>query len=356
VRETTVSSTRMRSPDPFFGDKAVPSPAGLAGVGMTQAEALSRFGVYLFPWGKQPPTVRSLVDLALHAEALGYHSLHVPWHFTLPRAWIFPEFGNRYLLDPLVVLPAIVERTSRIRVSLNAAILPLLHPFFWAQYTASLDVHSGGRTIAGVAVGWWEEDFRIGLSSLQERGARMDESLEVLARLWAGESIEEPGRFWDVSGLTLDPKPVQQPLPIWIGGGEKSIGRAARHASCLMPLDMSPTAARRLRSLLDQAAGVHGRAVALAMMSYLVVADDDRSLGSEIRAKLRRLTAFEKEAADVEETLLVGRPSRVAEQVRRFFDCGVDYIVLDCQFHGWESEAFAKAQMTRFAEEVVPLL
>jgi alkanesulfonate monooxygenase SsuD/methylene tetrahydromethanopterin reductase-like flavin-dependent oxidoreductase (luciferase family) len=319
-------------------------------------EGLARFGVYVFPWGVQTATSDSLVDLALHAEKLGFDSVHVPWHFTLPTTWIFPEFGNRYILDPLVVAPAIVERTSRIRVSLNAVILPTLHPFAWAQYLSSLDVQSGGRTIAGLAVGWWPEDFQVGLSPPRERGARMDEGLELVTRLWAGEPIDAPGRFWDASGLSLDPRPVQQPLPIWIGGGEKSIERAARHASALMPLDMTPETARALRTRLDDAAARHQRTVALTMMNYLAVSDDAPRLAREIRPKLLHLMAFEKEGGDVEESTFVGSPAAVAEQAQRFFAAGVDYVVLDCQLHGWETAEFAKEQMTRFAEDVAPLL
>ena len=144
---------------------------------------LDRFGVYLFPWGKRPSTIDGLAELACQAERLGFDSVHVPWHFTLPDNWIFPAFENRFLVDPLVLLPVLVERTSRLRVSLNTAILPTLHPFFWAQYLASLDVQSGGRTIAGAAIGWWPDDFKVGGGSLKERGGRMDEALEAVTRL-----------------------------------------------------------------------------------------------------------------------------------------------------------------------------
>src|SRR5919201_1164497 len=192
--------------------------------------ALDRFGVYLFPWGRRPPSVASLVELACHAERLGFESVHVPWHFTLPDTWIFPAFANRFLVDPLVLLPVLVERTSRLRISLNTAILPTLHPFFWAQYLASLDVQSRGRTIAGAAIGWWPDDFRVGGGSLKERGGRMDEALDAVTRLWGGLPIERAGRFWDLTGLELDPRPLQQPLPVWIGGGGRAGGRAARRA------------------------------------------------------------------------------------------------------------------------------
>jgi alkanesulfonate monooxygenase SsuD/methylene tetrahydromethanopterin reductase-like flavin-dependent oxidoreductase (luciferase family) len=316
---------------------------------------LDRVGVYLFPWGKRPPTIESLVHLAQHAERLGFDSVHVPWHFTLPNNWIFPGFGNRFLLDPLVVLPALVERTSRVRVSLNTAILPTLNPFFWAQYLASLDVDSGGRTIAGAAIGWWPDDFRIGGGALGERGRRMDEALEAVTRLWSGEAIEQPGRYWDLSGLALDPRPVQQPLPLWIGGGERSIERTARWASALMPLDMTPAGVRELRGRLDEAGERHGRRVELAMMNYLAVSDDERWL-ERARPRLLECMAFDNPAADPDESALLGTPERCAEQIRRFLDAGLDYVVLDCQLHGLEDAEYAKEQLSRFAEEVAPLL
>lgn len=318
---------------------------------------LDRFGVYLFPWGKQPPTVDSIVGLAQHAEQLGYDSVHVPWHFTLPATeWIFPEFDNRFNLDPLVVVPAIVERTQRIRVAFNAAIFPTLHPFLWAQYLASLDVHSGGRTIAGAAVGWWLDDFKLGLAELKGRGARMDEALDVVTRLWSGEAIGGDTTFWNAEGAALEPRPLQQPLPLWIGGGERSIQRAARWAEALFPLDMQPDEARVLRTKLDDAAAQQGREMKLAMMNYVAISDDEDYVRTQFRPKVLRCMNFTAEGQDPEKSIFFGPAERCAELVERFFDAGIDYIVLDCQFHGWEDEAFGREQMSRFAEEVVPLL
>jgi alkanesulfonate monooxygenase SsuD/methylene tetrahydromethanopterin reductase-like flavin-dependent oxidoreductase (luciferase family) len=317
--------------------------------------ALDRFGVYVFPWGRRPPTVDELADLACHAEQLGFDSVHVPWHFTLPDTWIFPGFGNSFILDPLVVLPTVARRTSRIKIGFSSAILPTLHPYFWAQYVASLDVQTNGRVIAGAAVGWWPDDFTIGGSSLRERGKRMDEALEAVTRLWRGEPIESPGRFWDVRGLTLDPRPADMP-PIWIGGGEKSIERTARWADTLMPLDMTPEQVRELRAKLDDAAARHDRdRLGLAMMNYLAISDE-LGWSERVGPSIAKCMAFDKEAGDPEESTFVGRPDRVAELAQQLFDAGMDYIVLDTQFHGLEDVEFAKEQMSRFAEQVAPLL
>jgi alkanesulfonate monooxygenase SsuD/methylene tetrahydromethanopterin reductase-like flavin-dependent oxidoreductase (luciferase family) len=300
--------------------------------------------------------VASIAELAADVERLGFDSVHVPWHFTLPDNWIFPEFGNRFILDPLVALPVMIERTARIRISLNTAILPVLHPYAWAQYLATLDAHSGGRTIAAAAIGWWPDDFRIGGGSLRQRGARMDEALDAVTQLWAGEPITAPGAHWDCTGLRLDPLPRQQPLPLWIGGGLASVERTARWASALMPLDLNPDEVRtEYRPRLDEAAERHQRRVELAVMSYFALTDPGQTRAA-IADKLRVLVSFQRDDRPSDENLLVGPPQQCAERLRALFDAGVDYVVLDAQFHGWESEAFARRQLERFATEVAPLV
>jgi alkanesulfonate monooxygenase SsuD/methylene tetrahydromethanopterin reductase-like flavin-dependent oxidoreductase (luciferase family) len=166
---------------------------------------LERFGFYIFPWGKTPPSVEKLVDIAKFGEELGFDSVHLPYHLTLPTNWIFPDFGNRDVIDPLVVLPAIIQATDRIRISLNTAVLPLLHPYVWAKYLAECDRMSNGRLIAGVAIGWWEEEFRLMGSPLKRRGRMTDESLEIITRLWTEDSVTFRGDFYQFENIGLEP-------------------------------------------------------------------------------------------------------------------------------------------------------
>jgi alkanesulfonate monooxygenase SsuD/methylene tetrahydromethanopterin reductase-like flavin-dependent oxidoreductase (luciferase family) len=176
---------------------------------------LRQLGVYIFPFGDPQPTVESTVAMAEFVEDLGFDSVHMPWHHTAATQ---SASGNRFFIDPMVVLPMIVARTSRVRVGLSSAVIPALHPFVWAHYLASLDVASGGRVIAGAAVGWWEEDLRIGGCPTKERGKRTDEALDIMTRLWSGREIDAAGAYWDATGLKLDPLPAQEPLPLWVGG------------------------------------------------------------------------------------------------------------------------------------------
>jgi len=317
--------------------------------------ALDRLGVFLFPWGAEPPTAESIVELARRAEALGFESVHIPWHHTMPPG---PN-GNRFILDPLVVLPMMVAATSRIRIGLSSAVLPSHHPYVWAQYLSSLDVASGGRVIAGAAIGWWDEDLKIGGARKSERGARTDDALEIITSLWEGRPIAAPGRFWDAAELALDPTPAQRPMPLWVGGGPVAIERAARWGSALMPLDMRPGYARdELRPSLDAAAARHGRSVGLTMMNYSIVSDDDAWIAREIVPRLEKAMSHMSGEADrgPRDTMILGTPEDCAAQIQAFFDAGVDYIVLNAQFHGAETEAFGVAQWERFAAEVAPLV
>jgi len=318
------------------------------------SETLSRIGVYVFPWGKEPPTVESVVRLTRHMERLGLDSVQIPWHFTLPPARF--GWGNRYLLDPLVVLPAMVAATTRIRVGLNSGLVPLLHPFFWAQYLASLDVMSGGRTIAGLALGWWEEDFAVGGAERAERGKRTDEGLEIISRLWRGEPIETAGRFWDARGLRLDPRP-SPPMPLWIGGGAKSIERAARHAQGLNPLHPSLDEIRTvLRPGLDAAAARHGRPrPTLAVFNYCVVIEPSDS-PSWVRDELMPTLRARLHGQEPDDSIVWGSPEQCAKRLSLLFDAGADYVLFDGNLHGWLPERFSEEQMTRFVERVMPLV
>ncbi|MFV0462084.1 MAG: LLM class flavin-dependent oxidoreductase [Nostocoides sp.] len=335
---------------------------------LTTEDIFKKLRVYLFPWGADEPDVESMVKFAQAAEELGFDAIHVPWHFTMPKTKSFGAFGTRYLLDPMVLMPMIAARTTRIKVAFEF-VVPALHPFVWAQYFASLDRASNGRALAVPVLGWWEEDFKVGMVKQSERGRRMDEALEVMTKLWAGEPIEEMGRIWDCVGLELNPRPVQDPFPMWIGGGDKSQGRSAKYAQAFYPLfptveeirdDIVPNLAR-----LSQE---HGRTtpLELAVVNYGMISEDDAWLKEwalpRLLARINGITMEEAlERVDdqtlnrPEERLLIGTPQAAAERLAAMIAAGADHLVLDFYLHGWVDSTFGLEHMTRFAKEVVPL-
>jgi len=99
-------------------------------------------------------------------------------------------------------------------------VLPFREPVQFAKQWATLDQLSGGRSILGVGVGWMEAEFEAVGIPHRERGARMNEMLELLTALWTRDHVTYDGRYYHASDLTIDPKPAQRPHPpIWIGGG-----------------------------------------------------------------------------------------------------------------------------------------
>jgi len=123
-------------------------------------------------------------------------------------------------LEPVALLAALAGVTRTIRLGTMVLVLPLRNPVYFAKEWATLDLLSGGRSILGIGVGWHEEEFALMGVPHRERGPRMNEAIEVLKALWAGDRVSYEGKFYRFRDLTIDPKPAQTPHPpIWIGGG-----------------------------------------------------------------------------------------------------------------------------------------
>ena len=155
------------------------------------------------------------------AETIGYDDVWLTEHH-------FVDDGHAP--SPLVQAAAVAARTKTIRIGTAVLLLPLYHPVRVAEDAATVDVLSGGRFELGVGIGYRVEEFTgLGISR-KERGGRMDEGLEIIRRLWDGETVTFRGRYFQIEGARLSPMPVQKPRPpIWVGGfGPAAVKRAAR--------------------------------------------------------------------------------------------------------------------------------
>lgn len=138
------------------------------------------------------------------------------------------------MADPWVALAAVAMRTSRIRIGTTVTPLPRRRPWKLAREATTLDHLSGGRLTLGVGIGGGADEWeRLGEQpSLRERGAMLDEALEVLRGLWSGEPFSFDGRFYHVRDAHFLPRPLQQPgIPVWVGGfwpNKAPFRRAAR--------------------------------------------------------------------------------------------------------------------------------
>jgi alkanesulfonate monooxygenase len=149
------------------------------------------------------------------AEDLGFECAVSIDHLLLTP----PAYACTWL-EPIALLSALAGVTRTIRLGTMVLVLPLRNPAYFAKEWATLDLLSGGRSILGVGVGWHEEEFALMGVPHRERGRRMDEMLELVTALWAGDRVTYRGRYYQVEDLSIDPKPIQKPHPpIWIGGG-----------------------------------------------------------------------------------------------------------------------------------------
>lgn len=282
-----------------------------------------KFGV--FYEGMNPA---ALTAIAQKAEALGFESLWRPDHLVLPAelpdTYPYAE-GGRNPLDPhwpiadtLTVLTWAAAVTSTIKLGTTVYILPLRHPIVTARSVLGIDFLSKGRVLFGVGAGWLEEEFQIAGQDFHTRGARMDETIEILRKLWTEPTITHSGEHYHFGPLHFEPKPVAKPHPPIIVGGE------------------SPAALRRAGRLGDGWYGVRHGPEAMAVFKRRL---------DEQRERYGRLDQPFQITVNARADLTV-------DDVQRFEEVGVDRLVIQL----YRSSKDAIPNLERFAENVLAKL
>jgi probable F420-dependent oxidoreductase len=186
---------------------------------------------------------------AREAEQLGADSLWVIDRLLSPvdpkvgygGADDFPE-EFRAILDPFVLLSVAATATERVQIGTNILNGPWYPPALLARLLTSLDVLSGGRLVPGLGAGWSPEEFEAVNVPMNERGARLDELLDVLEQLWTADPAEYHGKHWQLPATHAALKPVRRP-PIYLAGfAPAAMRRVARRADGWLPAVIPPHA------------------------------------------------------------------------------------------------------------------
>jgi len=168
---------------------------------------------------------REAVRLARAAEEAGWDG-YFSWDALIVRDDPPPTY------DPWVILSAVATATERIRIGTCIAVIARYKPHVMARTLASLDVLSGGRLMLGVGIGGGAASFEAFGEPGQARirAERLDEALDIITRLWSGETLTYRGKHFVVDGFRLTAVPLQQPrVPILVGGDSPAaLRRAAR--------------------------------------------------------------------------------------------------------------------------------
>lgn len=263
-------------------------------------------------------------------EALGYGTLQVADHF--PRG-----------LGPLAALATAAAVTDHVRIGAFVFANDFRHPAVLAKETATLDLLSDGRLELGIGAGWLRSEYEATGIPFDRAGIRIDrlaEAIPLIKRLWTEDAVSFQGRFYQVSDLTLLPRPVQTPHPPVLvgGGGQRILSLAAQHADIVaLNPRATPEGAPDLRDItaeataqkvlwLREAAGERFSGLELNIVVLRVVRTDDREAAAQKLAAEWGLTA-----AEVLESphVLLGSADEMAAVLReRRSRFGVSYITV----------------------------
>jgi probable F420-dependent oxidoreductase len=211
--------------------------------------------------------------VAQAAEAAGFESLWTGEHVVLPDPQVAPSpLPPHYpILDPAIALSFLAAHTHTIKLGTGIIILPQRNPLVLAKELASLDVVSKGRLIFGVGVGYLKPEFDALGVSFEHKGARAIDYLQAMQAVWTQAAPAYAGRFVNFGGIQAKPQPVQQPLPIVIGGHTKAAyERAVRHAHGWYGFALDVAATERCLAGLLEAAQTVERPAALGPLEISI--------------------------------------------------------------------------------------
>ena len=269
----------------------------------------------------------SLVAIAQEAENLGFDYVTVSDHIMIPTSIAsrypysdsgeFPSGAAADRLEQLTAATFIAASTSRLRIVTSVMVVPHRPAVLTAKILATLDFLSKGRLTLGIGAGWCEEEFEaIGAPPFAERGRVTDEFMAVCKELWTADEPRFNGEYVQFKDVLFPPKPVQQPIPIWVGGESgPALRRTARYADAWYPIGTNPKfpmdtidrfkgGVAKLRSLTEKA----GRAPDVVSLAYRISSNPE---------------AQPKGTVDGQRKLFTGGAADFAGDIKALADVGV---------------------------------
>ena len=324
--------------------------------------------------------ILDIADEAIHAERLGMHSAWLGEHH-------FSTLGC--LSCPDVVLAYVAAATERIRLAPAVNVLPLHHPIRVAEQWATLDLLSGGRVDFATGRGYDKREYGPFKAPFEENTAAFAEGLDALMRLWNEPGrVSHKGRFYEFEDVSITPKPVQAPIPIYVACFSRPTVELAGRLGLNMVV--APFAAAMQFGGLDEIADVYGEACAKAghqpgrlVCSYFVHFADTPA--EDMAARERQIRYFQECCLDAlpgdpakapptyryfadivrnmknmrpemlnDRSLLMGSPRAIVDSLAKVDAAGFSEVVLYFNV-GLKPHPQVKDEMQRFMEEVAPV-
>src|SRR3984893_12469923 len=240
-----------------------------------------RFGLWVY--FRSPPQwhrpykdlYAETLELITSGESIGYDDLWLSEHH-------FVDDGYSPSLMPIAA--AIGVKTKKIRIGTSVVLLPMYDPVRLAEDGATVDILSDGRFELGAGLGYRAGEFEgLGLK-YKERAGRMNEALEIIRRLWEGETLTFHGKHFHIEGARVSAEPVQKPRPpIWVGGFAAAASkRAARYGDGFIAINEVQSACEKYVAELRALGKDRSSAHVIAGHVWLVVANDPEKTWREL--------------------------------------------------------------------------
>jgi F420-dependent oxidoreductase-like protein len=321
-----------------------------------------RFGVHA---GQQHATFEEYLEVWRLAEEAGLDWASVFDHF-LP----IQSDPTGPCFEGFTLLAAMAAHTSRLRCGIIVTGVTYRNPAILAKMATTIDHVSGGRMELGLGAAWYEDEHRqygVPFPRIGERMDMLDDACRILRALWTQERATVEGRHFSVRDALHEPKPVQDPMPLLIGGsGEKRTLRiVAEHADEWNAHGITVDALRAKRRVLARHCEAVGRdpaSIRLSVAGPCVVGESDAAVRRGIDALAEffplRAPAFFPDGAATDNSVeavrargwFAGRPDEIAEQIQAFADEGVDRVIMQHMPHDGESlELFASTVLPGLA-------
>ena len=307
------------------------------------------FGIAMRNFTRYPemPDARAMIDYGVWVEQLGYESIWAWDHILLGVEPNFP------LHEALTILTAVAARTTTIKIGTGVLVMPVRNPVILAKELATIDHISNGRLIVGTAVGWYKREFEALGADFHSRGKMMEQSLEIINRLWTEHQVDGDYPPYSLRGATLYPKPVQKPRPpILIGGYvDVVLKRAATKGDGWITYYYTAESFARswakIRGFAEEAGRNPDELISTNQLPIVVGRRED------VEAPMREWLHAEWDYADwsesTMESAIIGTPDECVAQLQAHLATGIDRII-------FVPYRYQPEQVEIIARDVIPRL
>ena len=268
-------------------------------------------------WPNPTQPYQEVLELARHAEATGWDGFWYADHF-MPDA---PDTSTPWP-EAWMTLAGVGALVPRLRLGTLVTGNTYRHPAVLAKMAATLDHMTGGRVVLGLGSGWQENEHRqygIPFYTVKERLQRLEEACAVIKALFSETKADFAGRFYQLEGASLEPKPVQQPLPMLIGGGgeQRTLRITARFADAWNVWGDVATLRHKMEILDGHCAdlGRDPKAIRRTAVALLFMSEDNQFL-----ERMRN--------TDLPQPAVIGTPEEVRETLNGYESAGVDEFIV----------------------------